>query len=122
MVYTIVNLTSVLVIREVEDFLAEYPLDHPYQVFFSRSYFRHKLIAHILCKIPNRHIVVEDVENLPNNSNYLRFSLEERLKIENLIAKEIPYILNGDSTIRCREFVTPKAPINQGFVWEENYN
>ncbi|MEA5536484.1 hypothetical protein [Crocosphaera sp. XPORK-15E] len=122
MAYEIVNLTSILVHREIEDFLAEYPPGHPYQVFFSLSYFRQKLMAHILSEIPNRHTVVEDVQSLSNGSDYLRFSLEERLKIETLIAKEIPYILNEDSTISSVKIVAEKAPVNHSLIWEENYN
>ena len=90
---TIINLTSLLVNRELQDFLAEYSLNHPYRIVFSLPYFRQRLIAKILSQMPNRHVVMNDTQNLENDSNYLLCSLEERLTIEVLIKKTIPDIL-----------------------------
>lgn len=89
----IINLTSLLVIREIEDILADYPAKHPYQVAFSTPYLRQKLIAYVLSHTRNRHIVIEDTEELSRDPDFINCSLEEQLRIETLIHKSIPHIL-----------------------------
>ena len=89
---TIVNLTSLLVNRELQDFLAEYSLSHPYRIIFSLPYFRQRLIAKILSQMPNRHVVMSNPQNIENNSEDLICSSDEKFTIEVLIKKTIPEI------------------------------
>lgn len=89
----IINLTSLLVKREIQDFLAKYPPENFYRTMFSVPYFRNRLIAKILSNIPNRHTVVNDFQSIANRGEYLHASLEEQIKIEMLIKKYIPEIL-----------------------------
>jgi hypothetical protein len=119
---TIINLTSMLVGRELDDFLAEYPPENPYPILFSLPYFRQRLIAKILSSIPNRHVVVEDIQALANQSLYLLSSLEERIKIEDLIKREIPKILIENYEKVGNELVKNRALREPTLVWEENYN
>jgi hypothetical protein len=88
MSYQIVNLTWLLVIKEIEDILAFYP-EYPYQVAFSIPYWRQKLIVYVLNHVRNKHIVVENIKELSEDPNLRHYLLEERLCIEDWIRSGI---------------------------------
>ena len=114
---TIVNLTSLLVNRELQNFLAEYSLKHPYRIIFSLPYFRQRLIAKILSQMPNRHVVVSDVQDLENNSDYLICSSEERFTIELLIKKTIPEIFCDNYEQIEQELAQSKETKQPVWLW-----
>ncbi|MGB3535023.1 MAG: hypothetical protein WBA13_16115 [Microcoleaceae cyanobacterium] len=88
-----INLTALIVMKEIEDFLMA--SDHPvYQVFFSSLPLRNQLITRVLACIPHRYKVVKSLQALTDNSlNCSHTPLQERLLIEDLISQIISTII-----------------------------
>ncbi|MDY6936797.1 MAG: hypothetical protein SWY16_03940 [Cyanobacteriota bacterium] len=101
----LLNLTLLYVTQEVNQILNEYPV-YPYQKAFAKPKLRQQLIARVLSQIPNRHIVMDESEDLPQYFNYPQCWLDrtenfyhhakfppcaaaEQLRIENLIYEAI---------------------------------
>ena len=81
MAMTLVNLTLLKVNEEVENFLASYP-DLVDRTTLKDQNFRPQLIAYVLNRIPNRHILI-DAKNESSNFSPLRlYSTQEQLDIE----------------------------------------
>jgi hypothetical protein len=97
----IINLTLLLVIKEIEDILEDYPED-PYQVAFSIPELRQKLILHVLNQLPSYYAILEEDQELPSNPKSLYSSLEEKVCMEILIRESIVELFreNADS-ISC---------------------
>jgi len=97
----IINLTLLLVIKEIEDILEDYPEDS-YQVAFSIPELRQKLILHVLKQLPSYYAILEEDQELPSNPKSLYSSLEEKVCMEILIRESIVELFreNADS-ISC---------------------
>ncbi len=97
----IINLTLLLVLKEIEDILEDYPED-PYQVAFSIPELRQKLILHVLNQLPSYYAILEEDQELPSNPKSLYSSLEEKVCMEILIRESIVELFreNADS-ISC---------------------
>lgn len=93
---TTVNLTSNIVNQEVQKFLENYPMGHPYRTIFSLSYFRQKLIANILDQISDHHEVIGDIQNLMTNKDDSLASLAAERQIKILIKEKISEILSSN--------------------------
>lgn len=91
----IINLTSNLVTKEIENVLDTYP-HHPYQQAFAIPDIRQKLTAYVLSRTRNLYTVVEDTQEMPRSGS-LGNSLEQRLYIEPLIRHGIQQILDDNS-------------------------
>ncbi len=85
-----------LVIQEIEEILKEYP-EHPYQVAFSIQELRHKLILHVLDRIPNHYVIVEDTRELPKDPTCLYASFGEKVMMEILIRQSIAHLLEENA-------------------------
>lgn len=96
MSHKIVNLTLPLVLREIENILEGYP-EYPYQVAFSVEEFRQKLIAHVLSNVPNRYVVIDDLQEPPKEMKFLYRPIAERLRMENIIREGILRILRENA-------------------------
>jgi hypothetical protein len=59
---TLINLTTPLVISEIEQVLITYP-HHPYQQAFANPDLRQELIAYVLTRVQNIYTVCEDSNN-----------------------------------------------------------
>lgn len=92
----IINLTSDIVAKEIENVLDTYP-HHPYQQAFAIPDLRQKLTAYVLSRTRNFYTVIEDTQETPRNSDSLCNSLEQRLYIEPLIRYGIQSILQENS-------------------------
>jgi diguanylate cyclase (GGDEF)-like protein len=97
MPYKLVNETLSLVERELADFLADLPDNHPYQMAMSLPYFRQTLKAKILSKIPNRHRVVAGNEMEPLSDNFFLGLLQERVLVEEKIRSMMPNLIQNMS-------------------------
>ena len=97
MPYQLVNETLSLVEREIADFLADLPDNHPYQMAMSLPYFRQTLKATVLSKIPNRHRVVAGNEIEPLSERLVLGLLEERLLVEEKIRLILPNLIQNIS-------------------------
>lgn len=97
----IINLTLLLVLKEIEDILEDYPED-PYQVAFSIPELRQKLILHVVNQLPSYYAILEEDQELPSNPKSLYSSLEEKVCMEILIRESIVKLFreNADS-ISC---------------------
>jgi len=97
----IINLTLLLVIKEIEDILEDYPEDS-YQVAFSIPELRQKLILQVLNQLPSYYAILEEDQELPSNPKSLYSSLEEKVCMEILIRESIVELFreNADS-ISC---------------------
>lgn len=95
----LINITLLVAIEEVENFLAD--LFHSelfclpeLKLNISLLELRQKLINCVIAKIPNRYKVIDWMQNDAGKANYRYSSLEQRLYIETLIhdviAKELP--------------------------------
>ena len=97
----IINLTLLLVIKEIEDILEDYPEDS-YQVAFSIPELRQKLILHVVNQLPSYYAILEEDQELPSNPKSLYSSLEQKVCMEILIRESIVQLFreNADS-ISC---------------------
>jgi hypothetical protein len=90
---TKINLTALIVMKEIEDFLMA--SDNPvYQLVFSDLSLRNQLIARVLACVPHRYKVIKSLQDLTEKSlNCSHKPLEERLLIESLISQNISTLL-----------------------------
>lgn len=88
----IINLTLLLVIKEFEDALKNYP-EYPYQRAFSMPELRQKLIFNILDKLPNYYTILEEDQEIPSDPKILYSSFEEKICMEILIRESIIEII-----------------------------
>ncbi|MGB3404681.1 MAG: hypothetical protein WBA77_18495 [Microcoleaceae cyanobacterium] len=88
-----INLTALMVMKEIEDFLMA--SDNPaYHLIFSSLALRNKLLTGVLACIPNRYKQVKNLQDLTDKSlNCSHKPLEERLLIESVINQNISMIL-----------------------------
>ncbi len=94
----VINITLLVAIEEVENFLAD--LFHS-ELFcrpevkpnISLLDLRQKLINYVISKIPNRYKVIDWGQNDAGKTNYRYSSLEQRLYIETLIHDVIVEVL-----------------------------
>lgn len=94
MANTIVNLTLLKVIGELEYLLTIYPVQD-YKEISNDPELQQKLLAYVLSRMPNRYITVDE-ENIPSLlSNSISCSSLEQLKIEELIKQGIYQLLNS---------------------------
>ncbi len=93
MVEKTVNLTSILVTKEIQEFLAEYPLDNIYRIIFTMPYFQRRLITNILAKLDPHQIVMTDIKTLSSQGNFVLSLWEERLNLKNEVKQFIPELL-----------------------------
>ena len=84
----IINLSLLLVMKELEKALENFP-EYPYQVAFSIQELRHKLIVDVLGQIPNYYALLEASQELPGDPNFLYSSFEDRVLLELLIRESI---------------------------------
>jgi hypothetical protein len=88
-----INLTALIVMKEVEDFLMASE-NSVYQLVFSDLSLRNKLIRRVLACVPNRYRVIKNLQDLTDKClNCSHKPLEERLFIESLISQNISTIL-----------------------------
>jgi hypothetical protein len=94
----LINITLLVAIEEVENFLAD--LFHSelfcmteLKLNISLLDLRQKLINCVISKIPNRYKVIDWVQNDTRKTNYRYSSLEQRLYIETLIYDVIEEML-----------------------------
>ncbi|MGL5035736.1 MAG: diguanylate cyclase domain-containing protein [Microcystaceae cyanobacterium] len=93
MSYQITNETLALVEREIDDFLGDFPDDHPYQMALSLPYFRQTLKAKVLSKVPNRYRVISNNKHEPLPLSLFPGLLQERLLVEEKIRAVMPNII-----------------------------
>ncbi|MDM9380378.1 hypothetical protein QUB80_06635 [Chlorogloeopsis sp. ULAP01] len=92
MTKTIFNLTLPTVASIIEDILETYP-HHPYQQAFSIPDLRQELIAHVLSRVSNCYVVVEEGQQSSINFRTLACSLKDRSCIEDFIHQGIEEIM-----------------------------
>lgn len=88
MAITLVNLTLLKVNEELENFLASYP-DLVDRTTLKDKSFKPQLIAYVLSRIPNRHLVIEAENEFSIDSPIPIYSTEEQLDIEKRIYQGI---------------------------------
>jgi diguanylate cyclase (GGDEF)-like protein/PAS domain S-box-containing protein len=93
MSYQVFNSTSSIVKTEVDQFLKNYTIDHPYKQALSLPYFRQKLIALVLNNIPNNHILIDECHSFVDDVSFCIGLLEEKLLITAKIAEHISHIV-----------------------------
>lgn len=88
-----INLTALIVMKEIEDFLMA--SDNPvYQLVFSDLSLRNQLITRVLACVPHRYKVFKNLQDLTDKClNCSHKPLEERLFIESLISQNISTLL-----------------------------
>lgn len=94
----LINLTLLVAIEEVENFLNDLYLAKLFcipdlKLNITLSELRQKLIDYAINKIPNRYKVIDWVQDQPAAVNYPYCSLEQRLHIESLFHDVIVEIL-----------------------------
>ncbi|AIE74767.1 hypothetical protein D082_22390 [Synechocystis sp. PCC 6714] len=84
-----------IVDEEIDQFLLEFPQNHPFAMALSIPYFRLELKARILSKIPNRHKTRGEKSSQFSSDYYISNIITERLAIENEIRQVMPEMING---------------------------
>lgn len=90
----IVNLTTKLVIKSVDNILLDCP-KNPYQKIFSIPHYRLLLVANVLSKVHNRYAVVQS-DNSPDHFPERPLCSEEQLKIETMILENVVQIVEDN--------------------------
>ncbi|NJP09553.1 MAG: hypothetical protein HC866_08755 [Leptolyngbyaceae cyanobacterium RU_5_1] len=111
MAKVIVNLTMPVVVEELESVLDEF--SNPfYQQTFLMSELHQELVAYVLSRIRSCYVAIDEDSQSSAMSVSLPVSLEERLKIQDLLCQGMQHIL---STTQKQMAVT-----NSGNRWETN--
>lgn len=93
MSYQVFNSTLAIVKTEVDQFLKDYTIDHPYRQALSSPYFRQKLIAKVLNNIPNNHILIDECDGFIDDVSFCIGLLEEKLLITAKIVEQVSHIV-----------------------------
>jgi hypothetical protein len=96
----LINVTLPVVIEEIEHILATYPA-YPYQHAFSVPSLRKNLIAYVLKRVPNQHIVVEETQSSLNPTLLPCYSTQRLLDIEHWIHVGIRDVLHVYNRSNC---------------------
>jgi hypothetical protein len=97
MATTIVNLTSIKVMNELENILTIAPTKL-YQEIANNSDLKQKLIAYILRRMPNKYITVNEESIGKTISQNVSCSTWEQFEIEELVKQGIYYLINSDNS------------------------
>lgn len=84
-----------MVDQEINDFLMDFPSDHPFRMALSLPLFRQQLQAKILNKIPNRHRVYCDELSRIVAADCFLGMIKERLLVEEAIRQMMPAMINN---------------------------
>lgn len=96
MAHGLINLTSTIVMQEIEDVLNQYP-EHPYQAVFSVPELRQKLIDHVYCYVSPHHDAGGRQNVIAQNSIVHPSSfLQERLRLGMLIRGSMLHLLRQE--------------------------
>lgn len=93
MATTMVNLTLLKVIQELEEILDLYP-SQIYKQVARNPDLQQKLVAYILNRLPNKYITIEDDNLADKLSQNISCSTLERLRIEELVQQGVFYLVN----------------------------
>ncbi len=94
--YGLINLTSIVIMQEIEDVLNHYP-EHPYQALFSIPELKQKLIDHVYCYVSPHHDAGGKQNVTTRNSIAHRSSfLQERLRLGMLIRGSMLHLLRQE--------------------------
>lgn len=113
MTHEIINLTSLVVVQEIENVLCDDYPEKPYQAAFDIPELRQKLIAHVLTHTPNNYTVIEKSQQPAKISNFLYPNLGERLRINVLIRGSILHILRENADWVSRHIRQQENLVNQ---------
>lgn len=116
MTKTIVNLTLPVVVKAVEEVLSSYP-DHPHQQAFSIPDLRQKLIAFVLSRTRSLYTVVEEPEAANVNWEAVCCSLEQQIRIEDLVHQGIHQILADQGEWANHHIPQPCYPAGAPSSW-----
>lgn len=97
MIHDLIQLTSSVVMKEIEDVLDQYP-EHPYQSTFSMPELKQKLIDHVNCYVSSHPHAEESRVVASSNPNAHRSSfLQERLRLGMLIRGSMLHLLRQET-------------------------
>lgn len=112
MSHELINLTLPVVIAKIKNLLEDYP-KYPYQVAFSLPELRQRLLAHVLTHTPNRYTVAGEKLTIKNRNFLHHSSMQERIRMENLIHGGILHILRENAEwVGCQ--ITQSSQSNRG--------
>ncbi|MBE9175579.1 diguanylate cyclase [Synechocystis salina LEGE 06155] len=112
MSHYLVNETLMVVDEEIDQFLLEFPRNHPFAMALSIPYFRLELKARVLSKIPNRHKTREEKSSQFFPDHDLPNIIVERLAVENEIRRIMPDMINsGKNNLSLSEFSPPQTSV-----------
>ena len=96
MSYELINLTLPVVLAQIEKLLDDYP-EYPYQIAFSLPELRQRLLDHVLTHTPNHYSVAGEKLTLKSRNSLAHSSVQERIRMENLIHGSILHILRENT-------------------------
>ncbi len=92
MPHEIINLTFLKVLYELENLSSDFPTKIRRKLLTNPE-LKSKLLAYVLNKVPNRHIVTDSEKVSSISAQFICFSVLEELQIEKSIKQGIYYIL-----------------------------
>ena len=98
MATTLINLTLLKVIGELEDIIGSYP-EQIHEILSKSHDLQQKLLAYVLNRIHNRYITVEE-QDIPSLLPSICCSTLEKTEIEELIKQGIYYLLFEENKIQ----------------------
>lgn len=93
-----INLTHLCLEKEIKYILSNHS-HHPYQLILENSDCKQRIVDYVLDNLPNRHMIVKELSELPQESSsfFPQCPLEERIEINKLIFMAIAKITNIES-------------------------
>ncbi|PSO70436.1 MAG: hypothetical protein BRC42_09950 [Cyanobacteria bacterium QS_1_48_34] len=89
---TIVNLTELLVVEEINTLLGEYPSPHPYKSAFSQPELREKLMAFVIRKVNQQYAVINGSKEKTTYGDFSDCLSGQRSQIKNWVEKGMEMI------------------------------
>ncbi|MBD0344302.1 MAG: hypothetical protein ICV63_05615 [Coleofasciculus sp. Co-bin14] len=109
----IINLSLLLVIKEVDDVLKHCP-EYPYQITFnSNPELRQTLINNVLSEIPHYYAIVEESQALPEDPRCIYASWEERLFLIIKIYERITDLFEENAQLFNCQFLQKRCSENE---------
>lgn len=93
----VVNLTMLCLLKKIDIVLNSYP--QVYRIAFKNPDLRQKLIAFVLNGVNNRHMLVENLQELPKESFFPACPHSEMIELEKLIRAGIDILWTKNQAI-----------------------
>jgi len=113
----VINLTHLVVLEEIDNYLANCSEKYFQNLALSPQSLRSKLTVFVLRKIPQQYTVIENSEQKSTSNNFQGCLLEERSQIKDLIEKGKNQILPNPENSVSSQFSKQENLVTEPSSW-----